>query len=331
MLNIHLNGEVVLTPDFANIQKRKMERYEHERRCKYGMEEIKCSTWYNLCMTNGETKPISEFGRCPLSCLERCPMHVRRKETGLMKKNYSIDSRMYRKMQSVSHYLFKKFDCKPLFVTLTFPPFIKHLYPYEANKLFSKFIANLRKRHGINGYVAVRENGTKFGRLHFHLVVSMPFVSFSYLNCYWCWTIRDYCKFAFNAFQVDPETKFIKNPVRAMFYVSKYFSKTSVKSESRVVFISKNLLSEKYIDCYDRKTGQAFYKKISKIKKTYNYSELPVNDFFDKYPSLVVTYQNDYTTGFKIANSKDFSNFCTDFLYKIFDLPDRNNDLLLSR
>lgn len=114
-----------------------------------------------------------------------------------------------------------------------------------------------------------------------------------------------------------------------MFYVAKYFSKSgATKSESRIVFISKNLLTTKYVDYTDRKTGTKYYKTVSNIKKTFNYSELPINSLFDKYPSLVVTYQSDYTTGFKIANSKDFTAFCNEFLYYIFDLPGNNNAML---
>lgn len=329
MLNVHLNGEVVLTPDFINIRNRIKERYEAQGRCKYGMEEIKCNVYYNHCQEQKETKPLSKFGRCPFAFSNCCPLHQARKTNGLMKKNYGIDSRMFRKMQSASHYLIKSSEHKTLFLTLTFPPFIKDLKPNEANKLFSKFIHNLRKRHGVYGYIAVRETGFKFRRLHFHLCISMPFVSFSYLNCYWCHVIRHYCKFAFNAVQVDPKNKFIKNPVDAMFYVSKYFSKSgATKSESRVVFISNNLLSENYIDFIDNKTGEILYKRSSKIKRKFNYSETPINDFFKKYPKLVITYKSDYATGFKIATTEDFNLFCNEFLYEIFDLPNKSQPLL---
>jgi len=55
---------------------------------------------------------------------------------------------------------------------------------------------------------------------------------------------------------------------------------------------------------------------------------MPVNTFFDRFPSLVVTYQNEYTTGFKLATTKDFKQFCTDFLYPLFQLPDKNQEFL---
>jgi hypothetical protein len=331
MLNIHLNGEVVLTPDFLNIQKRLIEQRLNQCRCKYNFEELKCPGWYNYCHNKDEIKPISKFGRCFLSGCDSCPMHVERKTNGLMKKNYGIDNRQFRKMQSASHYLIKKSEHKILFITLTFPQFHKYLSPNEANKLFSQFVENLRRRHGCEGYIAVRENGSKFGRLHYHLLISMPFVSFPDLNSYWCDIISDYCSFAPNALQTDPKTKFIKNPVRAMYYVSKYFSKTgATKSESRVVFISRNLLSTKIVDYYDRITKVPTYKTISNIKKTFNYSETPINDLFDRYPSLVVTYQSEYTTGFKITTAKEFNRFCDDFLYKIFDLPSESPELITS-
>ena len=331
MLNIHLNGEVVLTPDFAAIQKNLIVKRLTESRCKYNLKELNCPVWFDYCKSRDETKLISKFGRCFLSESDSCPMHVNRKNLGSMKKSYGIDNRMFRKMQSAAHYLIKSSDYGTLFITLTFPPFHKHLYPNEANKLFSVFVEDLRRRHNCKGYIAVRENGTRFGRLHYHLIISMPFVSFVDLNNYWCSVIKEYCDYAPNAVQTDPETKFIKNPVRAMFYVSKYFSKSgATKSESRIVFISKNLLSEKIIDYYDKKTGKKYFKRVSNIKKTYNYSETPINDFFDKYPTFVVTYQNDYTIGFKIATTKEFNRFCDEFLYKIFDLPSRSPMLITS-
>jgi hypothetical protein len=114
-----------------------------------------------------------------------------------------------------------------------------------------------------------------------------------------------------------------------MFYVAKYFSKTgSIKSESRVVFISQNLLDTKFVDYYDKTTGKKTYKKISNIKRSFNRYEHPINDFFDKYPSFVVTYQSEYATGLKLATTKDFIQFCDEFLYNIFDLPSKSPGLI---
>lgn len=330
MLNIHLNGEVTLTPDFKAIQQRIAERREKERRCKYGLEEIKCNVYLGHCNSQDEVKPISRFGRCPFSFSDCCPCRRKRKETGLMKKNFDIDNRTFRKMQSAAHYLVKKFAFSTIFFTLTFPQFIKYLTPNEANRLFSKFVENLRRRHGINAYIAVRENGTKFGRLHFHCAVNMPFISFSYLNDYWCNIISDYCKYAPNALQTDPKNKVIKNPVRAMYYLAKYFSKShGQKSESRIVFISNNLLKSTYDDYINKETGEVFTKTVSNIKRSFNYSQEPAKNLFKRYPSFVVTYESEYTTGLKIANSKDFKAFCNEFLYNVFDLPADNKPMLM--
>jgi hypothetical protein len=259
-------------------------------------------------------------------------MHIKRRETGLMKKNFKIDHLTYRKISSASHYLIKKSNYKTLFLTLTFPQFKKYLSDNEANKLFSKFIENLRRRHNCEGYIAVRENGAKFGRVHFHLLLSIDFVSFPGLNSYWCDIISDYCEFAKNAVQTDPKTKFINNPTRAMRYVCKYFSKSKgTISESRVIFVSNNLLSRKEVDYYDDIKKEFIYKRVSNIKQSFsneNNEFFTVNDLFDKYTSLSVCGTSDYTTAFRFESKVEFEQFCNEYLYKIFGLFNEKNQML---
>jgi hypothetical protein len=308
MLNVHLNGDLVRCPDTREIFKRIAERNLKECRCKYGMEEIKCPAWYQFCKNKDEVKLISQFGRCYLSGCDQCPAWHKRKTSGLKKKNFEITNNTYRKLSSSAHYLVKKHKF-PLFITLTFPPFKKYVNDKEINKYFSRFIENLRARHACHGYIAVREFGHKNNRVHFHLLLAMDYISYTRLNNIWCGCISDICSFAKNAVTSDPKTRFIKNPVRAMRYVCKYFSKSKGKpSESRLVFLSENVLIKH--KTFDNSNCEFF----------------TINDLFEKYNSLTVCQSSDYTTAFRIEDPAQFSQFCNEYLYKIFNLSDQNSN-----
>lgn len=332
MLNLHLNGDIVRCPDIANIQRRLIEQRLQQCRCKYGMEEIKCHAWINHCNNQPDIKPISQFGRCFLSCSESCPMRTERKINGLKTKNYKIDNVVYRKISSASHLLVKTSEYKTLFLTLTFPKFKTHVTLKEINRYFSKFMENLRKNYDCTGYIAVREHGSKNNRIHFHLLVSLPFIPFPILNTVWCNTIDDICEYSPNAVQTDPKTKFINNPIRAMRYVCKYFSKAKGQlSESRLVFISNNLLSEEIKTNYvNFDTGEITIdvKRVSRIKKQFPVCNIPYNDLLKKYKSVKVTQTSDYTTAFRITDKLEFERFCTDYLYILFRLPDDSKQLI---
>lgn len=331
MLNVHFNGEIVRCPDIVTIQKRLIEQRLAESKCKYNVHELSCPVWRDYCNSKEEIKPLSEFGRCFLSGSELCPQYKFRKDIGNLKKNFSIDEVVYRKVSSAGHCIIKTSEHKTLFITLTFPPFKKHLTNEEANKLFSKFIKNLRYRHGCTGYVAVREFGTKGNRIHFHCIISIPYIPFSYLNCYWCSVIRDYCSFSFNAVQTDPKTKFINESTGAMRYVCKYFSKArGQKSESKLIFISNNLLSKTvYTDIYDKETGEAQTKTVSCIKRSFRSTKdfLTFQDVIDNFKGIEIKKTSDYTTRYRFLVDSEFDQFCNQYLYQLFDINSAGNGL----
>lgn len=310
MLNVHLNGDLVRCPDIRAIHARLVEQRLAQCRCKYGFEELKCFKWVDYCNNRKEIKPISQFGRCFLSGSAFCPMHSERKINGLKTKNFQITNDTYRKLSSSAHYLVKKSEYKTLFLTLTFPKFKRYASNKEINQYFSRFMENLRKRHNCSGYIAVREFGSKHGRVHFHILLAIGFIPFPVINRIWCDTISDMCEFAPNAVTSDAKTRFIKNPVRALRYVCKYFAKCKGKpSESRLVFISNNI----------------------RIKhKTFNSEDsefFTVNDLLDKYKSISVAFTSDYTTAYRINDPNEFDSFCQGYLYKIFNLDDKNQSL----
>jgi hypothetical protein len=310
MLNIHLNGDMVRCPDIRAIHYRLMEQRLAQARCKYGFEEIKCPAWYQYCKQDEDIRPLSSYGRCILSGCDQCPMRLERKINGLKTKTFQIDNVKYRKLSSAAHFLVKASDYKTLFLTLTFSHFKKYCNDKQVNKLFSNFVKKLREDHDCQGYIAVREYGAKRGRVHFHILASIKFIPFAVLNRLWCDSISEYCSFSPNAVTSDPKTRFIKNPVRAMRYVCKYFSKCKgQRSESRLIFMSNNVnIKHK---AFDNTIGE-FYT---------------VNNLLEKYKSIKAVQTSDYTTAFRICDNKEFDQFCNDYLYKLFNLSDRDHEL----
>ena len=307
MLNIHLNGDIVRCPDIAAIKRRIQESNEAERRCKYGIIEWKCDRWKEYVMLQPGVKKFSECGRCVFAYNESCPMHKKRVEFGKKEKKFKIDNQVYRKLTSSAHYLVKESDKKTLFITLTFPKFKKKVSYNEINEYFSRFVENLRKNYHCGGYIAVREFGKKTHRVHFHLLITIPFVPFTRLNDTWCNTIAGICHYSKNALTTDKKTLFIRDPVRALKYVCKYFAKAKGQvNKSRLVFMSNNI--------------------IQKPKQFYN----SVDEILSGYKSIYILQTSDYTTRFRVTDLKEFQRFCNNFLYPFFELSFKKNENLYS-
>jgi len=306
MIKIHLNGDIVECADTAAIQHEKFERYDQERRCKYGKREYLCERWREYVNERKEVKPFSDFGRCIFAYHESCPMRRKCQEYGNQKKTFRIDSRVYRKMASAAHYLVIESDVKTLFLTITFPPFRRRWSKYTRklfndyiiNQKFSMYVENLRKTYGARGYVAVRENGSKNNRVHFHILLSIPFVPFTVLNDSWNHTIADICNYSPCAIQRDAtKPVFIREPVRALRYVTKYFAKCRGKqSNSRIVFISNNI--------------------IQKARREH----IPIEDILKDYKDIYINRPNEFVTMYRINDTKSFRDFCNKYLYALFEL-----------
>ena len=314
MINVHLNGEIVRCPDIAAIRRRINERNEAEHRCKYGIIEWKCTRWQEYVKKQPDVKKFSDCGRCVFPYNESCPMHRKHVDTGNLKKTFKIDGIVYRKMASTAHYLVKESKYKTLFLTLTFPPFrkkhklTKHIFENEIlNSYFSRFVENLRKNYDCGGYIACRERGKKGHRVHFHILLSIPFIPFDVLNDTWCNCIKNICFHSNNALTSDPKTLFIRNPVRAMKYVCKYFLKArGQESDCRLVFISNNI--------------------IQKPKQT----TVDLESILTGYKGIYIHQTSDYTTCYRITDPKSFDRFCNNFLYPFFELSDGNPEYLYS-
>lgn len=304
MINVHLNGDIVRCPDIAAIHHRAEEIRDKHRICKYNIHEDQCAAWQGLFIC----------GRCNISGSDLCPGHKKRQLLGNKEKKFKIDNSVYRKIASSAHYLVKESNNKVLFITLTFPKFKKKhkltkniFYNEILNKYFSKFVENLRSHYDCGGYIAVREFGKKNHRVHFHLLLSIPFIPFTILNDTWCNCIKNICVNSANALTTDKKTLFIHNPCRALKYVCKYFAKgKGQSSESRLVFISNNIIQRPKHFPFD------------------------VRDILEGYKSIYIERTSDYSTCFRITNTQEFNRFCENFLYPFFELSDKKWNTLYS-
>jgi len=315
LINIHLNGDIVRCPDIRAAQLRAIERRDTHNICKYNIHEDSCQAWQNSLMNWQSVKRNNCAGRCKLSGSTLCPQHIKRVETGRKQKEFRIDNTTYRKIASSAHYLVKESDTKTLFLTLTFPAFkrttklTKSIRNNEiANYYFSKFVENLRKTYQCRGYIAVREFGENTNRVHFHLLCSIPFVPFPILNAAWCNSIKNICHSSKNAITSDKKTRFVTNPTRAMRYVCKYFAKAkNTSSTARLVFISNNII-----------------QRPRYMRQSSEYG------FLDSFKFDYMRQTSDYTTIFRITDTKEFNRFCKEFLYPFFELSDKKNNSLYS-
>lgn len=317
MLSVHFNGEVVRHKDMNLISRYTQERNDKENRCKYGIQFLNCESWVNHLKERPEIKKLSEFGSCTMAGCNLCPHYKQRKSAGNKKKTFTIDWKTYRKISSAAHYMLKEGEYKSVFITLTFPQWIrppkskragepashkltKSIYYDElTNKLFSKFAENLRENYDCSHYIAVKEYGARFGRVHFHLLACLPYISFARLNDSWNNSISDYCSYSNNALQTDKKSSsIIRNPNRAVRYVCKYISKSfGQQSGTRIVFISNKTI-----------------RPPVKIKE-YIYNHI---DYLKQFKSIQIkTY--DHVTVFKITDPKEFNKFCQKFLYPLFE------------
>jgi len=289
------------------IARRTTEKYDAEKRCKYGVEQYRCEAYVKDCQSKDEIKPLSQFGRCVLSGSVNCPQYKKRKLQGSTKKTYSIDWKKYRQIASAAHYLIKTSEHKTLFLTLTFPQWRgKHKYTksfyYDeiSNVKISNFLENLRKNYGCTGYIGVKEYGEATKRVHFHLIISYPFIDFRLFNNIWVNSISDICCHSACAVRREPgKPAIIRNPARAIRYVCKYISKCyGQKSETRTVFISRNLLIKPF------------------TIKEQNYNHI---DYLKKYKSIYIN-TFEHVTVYKITDRKEFNRYCHEFLYPLFEL-----------
>jgi hypothetical protein len=304
-----LNGDIVRCPDVADSKKKVRERYAAEYKCPFGVTEYDCKVRNNYHLKHQLTNI-----RCDAhlqSCVDYkevtdngfswkmfvCPKMQAQYIHSLKKKSFFISTQVYRKMASATHDLVKSSRHKTLFLVLSFPKFKINPNEKQVNQCFSNFVENLRKNYGCTGYVAVREYGEQTHRIHFHIILSIPYTSFTILNSAWCHSISDFCDYSPAALRSKAKSLYIKNPVRAIKYCCKYFAKSKfTRSETRLVFISNNL--------------------IKTPVKVYNTN---VQSILEGYKGIYIQQTSDYSTCYRITNDKSFMEYCNNYLYDTFE------------
>ncbi len=305
MINVHLNGDIVRCPNISEIQKRVSEIRDLHKICIYNIFESTCEHWQNTHQNLNGLNVSRCAGRCNLAGSVNCPGHIRQSTHANKQKTFSIDNKVYRKIASASHYMVKASEHKTLFITLTFPPFIKKKYDdKKINQCFSRFVNNLHENYGVKYYIAVKEYGSDNNRPHFHLLFSIRFTSFTVLNNAWCSAISDICQSSPNALTTKKDHVIIRSPGRALRYACKYFSKCrGSRSNNRLVFISLPLLLRP--------------KQVH---------DKPVQDILKDYKGVYIQQTSDYTTCFRITDAKEFDRFCNLYLYHLFELDNKKTD-----
>jgi hypothetical protein len=340
LYSVHLNGELIRHPDGRANYAVTLQNRERLCICRFGIREPDCETFNNWqlerpherlncrCPLAEEYKIVQEPHTTPYRDHFICKRAEKRYIDTIKPKQYCISSEVYRKLAAAAHYLIKTSLNKTLFLTLTFPKF-KHyeITEEQANKCFSKFMENIRKskKYRAEGYIAVRERGGKNDRLHYHLVVSIKFVSFIDLNRAWCRAISDYCEFSKNAIQSDGSNRVLKSPSRAIRYICKYISKSkNLKSWTRLYFVSNNLLSSEQVN---EETGEV--RRISNIKRDLPRKGVDIVSLLRQYKGLEIkTFE--YVTTFKVTDPREFNKFCFLYLYPLFDAEDKMINLTVN-
>jgi hypothetical protein len=333
MISVHFNGEIVRHRNMKVIAARTIERFDSENRCKYGTDETMCQAWLKHCRDDKKIQPISKYGRCTLPGCETCPQYKKRIKQGNKKKTYTIDWKKYRQLASAAHYLLKESPNKTLFLTLTFPAwkkkhkFTKSFYYDEiSNVKISNFLENLRTNYGCSGYIAVKEYGETTKRVHFHLIISYPFIDFRLFNNIWVNSISDICEYSACAIRHKSGVPvIIRNPARAIRYVCKYIGKSyGITSDTRIIFISRNILSskieeKKFIWNYSKQEYEHVTetRRISNIKYSIPEKEYNHVDYLKKFKSIYIN-TFDHVTVFKITDRREFNRLCSEFLYPLF-------------
>jgi hypothetical protein len=167
------------------------------------------------------------------------------KINGNKTKSYFIDSKEYRKIASSAVNLWRLRVNKLTFFTLTFPFDANEV---QANECFSKFVENLKLNYELKNYIAVKERGEQFNRLHFHAIFDIKWTDIKKINSAWCATFRNWCAPSVNAVRL-PSAKnggaVIKSQKRCVKYICKYLGKQKDREvfERPCVFISRQILS----------------------------------------------------------------------------------------
>jgi hypothetical protein len=167
------------------------------------------------------------------------------KSNGKKEKSYSIETTDYRKISSSAVNLWNRRKNKIVFFTLTFP---FDANEKQASESFSKFIENLTLNYGLNNYIGTKERGEEGNKLHFHVLLDLPYKDVRVFNKAWCSTFKNYHSFVPNALQLPKRRNggaVVTSQERCVKYICKYVSKSrGQRFKRKCYFISREVLSK---------------------------------------------------------------------------------------
>jgi len=281
VVNLHRNGDIVTHPDHAENYRQRIANYRKRGRCRYNQIVYLCADYLKAERSAQQPRMIN-VRRCKYEKCHVCPFYQKQVENGKKQKQFGVTNTHYRKIADQAAYLKETHKHKLLFLTLTFGKYKQNeITGKQANECFSKFIENLSQNYGRGNYIAIRERGEDRARLHFHLIIDLPFIDFRILNGAWCAATSEYCEYSKNALTTDREARFIKSTVSAVKYICKYISKCrGQKSDSRLIFTSREL---------------------AQIELTTDFSGNDFREILREFRSIRVYKCNDYTWRYSIS------------------------------
>lgn len=167
---------------------------------------------------------------------------VRNKE-----KSFALKGKHKRLIQSSAVRMWKEKEPNEMlhFGTVTFSDDVPNEEKIRQ-EIYKKFVKNMTANHGMTGYIAVKEKGEKNGRIHYHIIMRMPFVKYSLINKCLHEIHKNFgYRGSNNLFSTNSRRgrHVIKNVDHVVKYVTKYVSKSDGVFKEKCYFISKSVQS----------------------------------------------------------------------------------------
>lgn len=200
-------------------------------------------------------------------------------------------------------FLFVTKKYKIAFLTLTYPE--KPKKGERINPALHRFITNLRKNYGLNGFIWTREN-TKKGVPHFHILCDMPYQPIQKINNAWCEAIGMFSK---NAVRLPKDHRgIIEDIEKTTKYVTKYITKNEKERFSeRCYGISQNAKTEPIrLSEFDFKYINIDHGKDLKYRYYDHCTTVKIWNFFKK-SEYFIEFLGNYTENSKYCDGEGFN------------------------
>ena len=215
--------------------------------------------------------------------------------SSVTRTGYGIKKSTRRNITASAFFLFVTKKHQIAFLTLTFPEKIKK--GVRINPMLHRFIANMRKNYGMQGFLWTREN-TKAGWPHFHLLCDMPYKPIQKINSAWCEAIGMQSK---NAVRLPKNHKgIIEDIEKTSKYVTKYITKNeNEKFSERCYSISHDIKAEPIrLSEFDFRVINIDHGKDLKYRYFDHCTTVKIWDFYKK-SDYFIEFLGNYTENSK--------------------------------